>query len=306
MIKKLSLLFLIIFLLALPVEAQEPEKVSAVEVDIWPEFDSPDVLVIYRIALSADTSLPADVSIRIPISAGMPNAVAARQPDGSLGNLVYEQEPDGEWSLLSFTTTSAEIQVEYYDPNLEINGKSRHFEYEWSGFQAADTLFVQVQKPIGVTEMQISPTLGDGVQGNDGLIYYTANVGSLDIGQTFTISLDYIKETEGLSITALGLQSSQPLVSTMTTEFTTQDILPWALGILGVGLLVGGLVWFFMSGRHVNESKTQRGSRRSQKPRPVESTDESGFIYCHQCGKRAQKSDRFCRACGTALRKNGQ
>lgn len=303
MVKKLLLFILLVIVFSYPVKAQEPERFSKVEVDIWPEFDDPGVLVIYRIVLPADTSLPADISMPIPISASPPNAVAALQPDGALINLVFEEEPDGEWSRLNFTTTSPEFQVEYYDPGLEIDGKARHFEYNWPGSHAVDTFYVQVQRPVGVSEMRLSPNLGNGVQGNDGLIYYTADVGSLNTGQAFTISLDYVKETDGLSITALGLQSSQPINSPMSSEITWQDAIPWVLGGLGVGLLVGGLIWFWQSGRQIEKQDTRKANQRRKKPAAMENTDESGYIYCHQCGKRAQSNDRFCRACGTALRK---
>jgi hypothetical protein len=292
MTKKIIFLLIFILLIPLAVQAQDVGRFASVEIEIWSEYDQPAVLVIYRLVLPPETSLPADVSLRIPSAAGVPNAVASRQADGTLVNLTFEQQPAGEWSQLNFATTSPEIQVEYYDPTLIKDGETRHYEYQWPGDHSVDMLFVRVQQPFGVTNMQISPNLGEGVLGNDGLVYYTADVGSLDVGQSFKIDLDYIKESEGLSMSSLKVQSSAPIA------------LPWMLGTLGVVLLVVVAIWYWQSGKQDKiQQKTRRTRRKRVKP-PVVSQEDSDHIYCHQCGKRAQSGDRFCRACGKELRIN--
>ena len=86
MYKKLSIFFLSLVFLFVPVltRAQQDIPFSSVEVDLWPEFDRPTMLVIYHITLPAQAKLPAPMSLRIPASVGTPNAVAAKQPDGAL------------------------------------------------------------------------------------------------------------------------------------------------------------------------------------------------------------------------------
>ena len=66
--KFLVLLCLAILVLFPPLkaQAQEPVRFSEVEVSLWPEYDRPTVLVIYRITLSADTTLPVNLSVQIP------------------------------------------------------------------------------------------------------------------------------------------------------------------------------------------------------------------------------------------------
>ena len=121
---------LVLFLLPLKVIAQAQEEInlSTVKVDLWPEFDQPQMLVIYHVALAADTSLPAQVTLRIPDHVGEPNAVAVRQPNGGLFNVNYTRQVSGGWSLISFTATTAEMQIEYYD-DLEREGSTRFFAY---------------------------------------------------------------------------------------------------------------------------------------------------------------------------------
>jgi len=304
MTKKIIFLLIFILLIPLAVQAQDVGRFASVEIEIWSEYDQPAVLVIYRLVLPPDTSLPADISLHIPSAAGVPNAVASRQADGTLVNLTYEQQSAGDWSLLNFATTSPEIQVEYYDPTLIKDGETRHFEYQWPGDHSVDMLFVRVQQPFGVTNMQISPNLGEGVLGNDGLVYYTADVGSMDVGQSFKIELDYIKESEGLSMSSLKVQSSAPIATSMQAQITWKDVLPWILGALGVVLLVVAAIWYWQSGKQDKIQQKTRRTRRKRVKTPVVSQEDSDHIYCHQCGKRAQSGDRFCRACGKELRIN--
>ena len=121
--------FLLIFTLLIPsgVHAQSSLTLSSLEIQIWPEYDKPSVLVIYGVTLSAATTFPTTVSMRIPVSAGNPNAVAVRQADGSLYTIEATRQIAGEWAVINFTATSPEIQLEYYDPGLTKEGTSRNY-----------------------------------------------------------------------------------------------------------------------------------------------------------------------------------
>lgn len=281
------------------VGAQGDLKLSVLEIDIWPEYDRPSVLVIYHITLPAGTPLPVDLTLRIPDSAGEPNAVAVRQVDGGLFTVAYDRQVSGEWSLINFAATMPEIQVEYYDPGLVKQGTERHFEYHWPGDYAVDSLSIVVQEPVGVTEMRISPASDNRSAGPDGLMYYNKLVGSLAAGQTFKINIDYQKTSDSLSAESLKVEPSAPVTGTTSVSRNLKVALPWMLGFLGVILVVGGAWWYWQSGREKDRSRTRRkrGSSASREP-PV----SEGHVYCHQCGKRAAPGDQYCRACGTQLR----
>jgi hypothetical protein len=308
MLKRLfTLLAALVVLVPVAVYAQAPITLTSAEVDLWPEYDRPDMLVIYHFALPSSVSLPYAMTIRIPAAVGDPSAVAALQPDGSLFNIPFTLHVNGEWSLIDFRATTPEVQIEYYDPGLQKTGDNRHFVYNWPGDYAVSSLVVQVQQPVDATDMQISPNLGASHQGDYGLVYYTAQEGAMKAGQSFTITIDYKKSTDKLSSSIVQIQSSAPLNSTPASRFTWTSLLPWVLGLLGVLLIVGGGVWYWLSGREKNASVARRTRRRAA---PVEANaatidSDEGFIYCHNCGKRANPGDRFCRTCGTALRSGG-
>ncbi|OGN93019.1 MAG: hypothetical protein A2Z71_11820 [Chloroflexi bacterium RBG_13_50_21] len=299
----LPLLVILSILLPIRVHAQNPLSLSSMVIEIWPEYDKPSVLVIYQMTLSSSTSYPATMSVRIPASAGEPNAVAERQSDGSLYTITYTRQVDGEWATINFTTTISEVQIEYYDQGLSKDGNARHYQYIWSGDYAIAQLTIQVQQPSGATDMRIAPSLGAGVAGTDNLTYFTQDVGAITAGQNIQISIDYQKTTEGLSVDSLPLAPSAPIPQSTATDLNISTWLPWILGILGAGLIIGGIVWYWQTGRQRPAPQTRRSRSKARLNEPVvnSGTDEAE-VYCSQCGKRASPGDQFCRSCGTPIR----
>jgi hypothetical protein len=310
-----SLLMLAIMLSAFPALSQSTPRLSNLEIDLWPEYDHPSVLVIYHITLAPETTLPTELTFQIPAAAGAPNAVAVRQPDGQLFTIDYNTQINGDWELITFTATLPEIQVEYYDPGLKQDGSQKSFTYMWPGDYAVDKMLLQVQQPVGATNMQITPGPVSQVTGGDGMTYYTKEIGSTTQGQTFSIEIAYQKESSQLSVSTLEVQPSAPLSSNSTwlgnlravipwlfpESGSPYQVLPWILGILALVLIFGGGYWYWRTGREDSTPKRRRRSKGSTNNEDRTSL-ETGNIYCHQCGKRASPGDSFCRACGSKLR----
>jgi zinc-ribbon domain len=286
-------------------QAQGNVTLASAAVDLWPEYDRPNMLVIYHLTLSSQVSPPVELSVRIPSRVGDPHAVAVRQPDGALFSVVYEREVQGDWALITFTATSPDVQLEYYDPDLIQQDSARHYEFQWPGDYAVDSLVVSIQQPIGATDMRISPGMGNGQARQDGLVYYTAEVGALQAGEDFSVTMDYQKTSDELSASSLTVEPSAPITDSTAGRMSIMQALPWALGVLGLVLILGGGIWYWQSGRQTPSQESQRRRRKTPPPVSVVSTKEQAegeFIYCHQCGKRASPNDRFCRVCGARLR----
>ena len=299
----LPLLVILSLLLPLTAQAQSPISLSAMMIEIWPEYDKPSVLVIYQMTFSPATSYPATVSIRIPTTAGEPNAVAERQADGTLYSITYTRQVDGEWATITFTTSATDIQVEYYDAGLTKTGTARHYQYVWPGDYAITQLTIQVQQPTGATDMRIAPSLGAGVVGGDNLTYYTEDIGAIKAGQNIQITIDYQKTNDALSAENLPIQPSAAIPQSTANDLNISNWLPLILGILGAGLIIGGIVWYWQTGRQrpVPQIRRRRSRAASQEAVGSSVTDNSE-IYCSQCGKRASPGDQFCRSCGTPIR----
>lgn len=308
MLKRLLPLLLTLVLLApafTPVAAQVqiPISLDKVEIDLWPEYDNPGVLVIFRLTLSPLTVLPTDISIRIPTAVGKPFAVAGRQADGSLFNIPYTPQVSGAWTSINFTPDVSELQIEYYDPSLQIEGQHRQFTFLWPGDYTVGDLSMQIQQPFDASAMVISPSFGAGIIGGDGLTYYNRDVGKLNAGQTFEIALDYDKASNTFTAQTMSVQPSGDIPEDESGSFqVSQSTLLILAGLLGAALIVGGVVWYLRSGQQtrVSASRHRHAPAAARQSQPSQAAE--GDIYCHKCGKRAQSGDRFCRSCGTELR----
>lgn len=293
------LLFVLLFTMAGSAQAQAAVEFETMMAMLWPEYDRPAMLVIYRIALSADTKLPAQIDLRIPKAAGEPYNVAVEEDDGQLYTLNYTSAEDGDWLVLSITTPNPKIQVEYYDPGLIKTDDRRDYEFRWAGDVLIKNLTVQVQQPKTASDLQVAPDMGTWDTGPDGLQYYTEDVGSVPAGTPLSLKLNYIKSDDTLSVPdQASLEPSQP-IGPSTSQLRIQEALPYIIGGIGLALIIGGGLWFWL----ISRKRQTEPSRARHNSSARSNTAEEGEIYCHQCGKRASKDDVFCRTCGTRLRR---
>jgi hypothetical protein len=282
-----------------PVFAQSPIVLSSLQVQLWPEYDQPSMLVIYDFQLAPGTALPVSVPIRFPKEANL-MAVAmhdpAQGPDGALLIADYtESGADNSWqSILVQVERPTMYRVEYYQP-LQRAGQTRDFRFEWPGNIAVQNLGISLRMPSDATGVATTPTLQRGR--SDTLAgYLESTFGDLDADEAITLDIRYARPSEALTAPQQGLQPTQPLDSSTPGRVMISNYIPYFLGALGVILIGGGAFYFWQTSRgSVSRQPRHRGGRQ----RPLRPADE---IYCHECGTRAQAGDRFCRVCGARLR----
>ena len=289
---------------AQPAQAQSEVIIENMDIGIWPEYDRPDVLIIYRITLSPDVALPVQMNVRIPAEAGTPYNLAMKDMDGMLYNLAYTTQEENDWLRVIFTAPSAEIQLEYYDPRLTKSDASRGFEYVWPGDFAVNNMVLSIQQPVNATDMQILPDFGAGTLMEDGLTYYTNTIGRVPAGTPVTIRFSYNKADDQLSFGSQAVQPVQAASGGAAGRTSAEDILPWVFGGLGILLVAGGLFWFLVT-RNQTAAVAQGGKRHRRSSRavpPSSSVENTAAVYCSQCGRKAAPGDLFCRSCGSRLR----
>ncbi len=263
-------------------------------IEIWPEYDQPGVLVIYRGKLSSTEALPAEVTFQIPVEAGQPNAVAIRNEQGQLMSVQFERIVRGDLAEISFLSPAREIQFEYYDPGLERDGKSRSYRFVWLDGHLVQSAYVQVQQPQGAYEMSIIPELEDVFEGSDGFVYYFDNVQLLDPG-VFTLQLNYQKENEALSVTNASEQSSTPPIEPESIlSARGRDLAPWVLGGIGILMIGTGLFLYW-------RSEKGGSSVHLRKALNIGGNSAKKALYCPKCGSKTRKNDLYCRECGHKL-----
>jgi len=316
----LLLVCLTLLVSPLPARAQATPTLAELEIDFWPEYDQPAMLVIYRGTLAADAPLPASLTFAIPAKYGPPLAVAFTDTQGQLLNLDYTTTTAGDRLLIAFEAPARKFQFEYYDTGLDLTAPTRRYAFSGAVTYPVQTLLLKVQQPTGAGRLTAQPALDQQALAEDGLMYFSGARANLAANEAIAVELSYTKNDDTLSI-----NSPPPLVATPqlpsaaepTPLATTTTWIAVAAAIVGV-LLVGGGVALFVrtrSERTQSAGDVPHARRRTKRPRrpaptsPASSPAGTGqgqaapVAFCHECGLSLQTGDQFCRNCGTKVRR---
>lgn len=321
------LLLTLIMLLALGVKAQAlSPKLKELTVSLWPEYDRPEVLVIYRAQLSADTSLPTPVTFRLPGYIEDMNAVAVEE-DGRLINvnpdtIKLQHEGDDLW--LTFSATSPNLHIEYYDPViLTKQNQGRQLAYNFLSPYDIEMTNFEVQRPFAAEGFALTPEPIRTFTGQDNLRYSTIEVANLVAEETFELSATYQRQNDELSVQALrGNAPGQPVVITEPSVPLNSNNLDLGYILMGVGLVLllgtGGYWWLKQRDMETGlRSRPPRTKVRRPKKSPVRrrmaqqrpsspATEEppvrADSTFCYQCGTTLYPDAHFCHLCGAKRR----
>lgn len=278
---------------------QAAVRAMDITVSLWPEYDKPAMLVIYRITLPADTAFPVTLTVRIPKRVGRPFAVAtAASPQDTLVNAAYDYTPtEAEWAEVTLQTQQPYVQVEYYD-NLQKQGDERAYTFIWPGDLSTDHFVVEFLPPWNASTPIFEPSLESQGAGPMGLPVYGRDFGPIEAGQTFTLTVRYTKPDDVLTVehmqqvapNAAPLTPVAPPSSGTPMSARWPTWLPWVLtgiGVMLVGLGLGFALW-----------ERRRGM---PKPQPRAKPTKARVRYCPQCGTQALPNARYCHHCGAPL-----
>lgn len=270
----------------LMVPGQAAIVLSSLEIDLWPEYDRPGVLVIYRASIAPGSSLPATLSFRVPAAAGAPTAVAELRASGELATLEYERRVDGDVAIIEFTATRSRIQLEYYDPRIERDDATRSFTFTWPGDYEVGAFSVSAQQPDLARNLTIDPPATREERGPDGLLYRTVTRSGVGAGEVVDIVVSYEKVAAQLSVETM--LPAEPTSAGGSATDADVGASYRALAVGGALALAAGLalVLAVRSRRRGTNTMAAGGSSR----------------FCTQCGATAAPGDRFCHRCGAAIR----
>ena len=295
--------FILLFIFGMAVlpfsaQAQAAIKFSTLQVQLWPEYDKPSMLVICEFKLADGSPLPVDVPFRIPKNGNL--AAVASLSNGKLMTATYDgPTTEGNWQTVKVKVdTATTYHIEYYAP-ISLIGTERQYSYLWPGDTPVNDFSISVWPTADTTQITTHPTLSQ-VSNADG-ISWKKDLGTFPANQQFTLKVIYTRNSGTLTATSSqpGVQSSQPLGSNTLGSAMSMfgNGLPYFLGGLGLVVLGGAIVYVWQSVRGEGRGKPRR--RHS----PRSETEGDSEVYCHQCGTRAHKGDWFCRVCGTKLRR---
>ena len=261
-------------------------------IDLWPEYDRPGVLVIYRASIAPGVALPAPVTFQIPAAAGSPTAVAERQTNGQLVTLPFERRVEGDTAFIELTASRPVVQMEYYDPALERDGALHRFTFTWSSDHQVGALSVSAQQPDLAQNLTTTPPATSRAPGIDGLMYHTISLAAMKAGESVAVQLSYEKVSDQLSTeTMLAAEPipSAPVAGSGGGTSATQIVVSVIAALMVVAMVAAAGVL-----------RSRRRLPRSGGLAPDAAAGTARF--CTQCGEEGGPNDRFCARCGASLR----
>ncbi len=303
------LIALILVISASPALAQTVPALSAMEIELWPEYDKPSVLVIFRGTVAPNVQLPVTLTFEIP-SKFTPLAVAYRDPQGLLYDLKYTTTAGANTTAITFSVPTTAFQFEYYDTTLDTTTPSRKFNFAWRTPYLIQALNLVVQQPVNASNLVTTPKTESGV-GVDGLTYFKQSRSNVSANESITVDLAYTKNDSILTASTVKPPAAEPvsIATPAASSSNNQTLIITIIAALAVVVVFGGVVWYVRANNESAASPESAPPRRKEKghpPRPKEvNPTKSGTsaAFCHQCGEPAAPDDNFCRKCGTQIRR---
>lgn len=277
-------------------QAGEPSTdpgLAALNVDIWPEFDDPRVLVIYDGALAEGVETPRQFSFVVPAGAQvhMAGGIAA---DGGHVHAEFDtlMREDGLMEV-SYTLQVPRVYMEfYYDPFT--GGDQRSFTYPVVSPFDIDSLMVRVQQPLRAEAFELEPAATDTLVDNRGLSYGVVRFAGLS-GETVTpIKVAYRKADREPSVSSQEAPGpTQEGQSAESSPARWSRLRSWVLGTLAAA--------FFAVGVYKTTVKPRRGGA-AEAGTTARAGSSPGGKFCPECGHPVAASHNYCGECGRPLR----
>lgn len=292
-------------LAAHPVKAQVVEpQLSTWDVQIWPEYDQPAVLVIESGALSDATIFPFQVRSPLPPGATV-HAVAYPGAAGNLLALPWSVESDAAGQVVVFDVDQPRFVIEYY-ADILTPPPSRGFELPLITPYTVQQASLTLRQPARASDLLVTPAMNAAGPDSLGNPTYTLDLGALDAGASVPVQVSYSKADDEPSVVNQPASAAPASVGSPNDDGQNWWLL--AGGIV-VGLLAGvGVLYLLQRRRSVNTSRQARRRNVRQKgSSPVRQPEETATTgpankFCVQCGRKFEVNDKFCRNCGAQRR----
>lgn len=296
-----------------PSSSGDTPTISELEIAIWPEFDRPEVLVIYRGVFAPDTVLPVPVEIRIPADAGQPTAVAYVDEAGQRFNQEYTTRVEGDVLVVSFDLGTLGFQLEYYHALPIDSAGQRLYTYAYTADYGITALNLEFQVPSSAEGFLLDPAADSAAREADGLTYHLVEAGQVAQGETQSWTFLYQKDNSDLTASAFTSpgESTPPALAAAASGDNSAVLifLVAFVALVGVGT---GAFWLGRRAEPIPQTapppgrqSKRRGSgqisgseRQPASPSPSPRQEKR---FCHKCGVPLRPDSDFCHSCGAAV-----
>jgi hypothetical protein len=276
-------------------------QIEILDVQLLPEYEENSILVIWKMDLSGDTTLPRELMVKIPARAKI-RSISSIEEDESPAPLDTEWEAItiGKWQNVRLTTTSHKVHIEYLDPNLIKDDNQRKYEFNWVSIYAVKTLSINVYQPTGINEMITFPSLLPESDETSPIPQYSGQFEEVSTNEIVTFTLSYSREENNPYYPKLDVLPAMPIDETTTGRSASPwNVILWLLAVAVSILVMVGLSFYW-----IRKNMLEKRERIYQGVGII--NPEKQVIYCHECGMHSQSGDSYCRNCGTPLHQSTQ
>lgn len=229
--------FLLFFITIIPVQVYCEDKVLKIgrmKVSVWPEYDTPGVLVVYEGRFADKDVFPAQITFIFPKGVTKLTDACSLSPKGQHFCQIYDIEKKGDYNQVSMNMPYGNFFIDFqYDPFK--GGKDKSFEYVIQSKYEIMNLEVNIQQPLRSSNFSIAPASSNQTKDSD-FNQYHYSMKDISANQEVRFKINYIKEDNNPSIDIKFGGMSKP-------DTTNRDIAILAAGVI---IIVGFGVYRFL------------------------------------------------------------
>jgi len=228
-LKSIKLFFTLVILLSLVFSTKtafaETAKLEVIKmnINVMPEYDNPDILIIYSVDLKNTSDYPysGEFVWNLPKGSNKYTVVDRSKGDNHVEPTVKHGEKNDQiiWKFTSPLQPgeTKPVQIEYYYNNLQGN-PDKTFVYEYIPEYPVTQAEVEVLQPKKASNMVVTPDFGQAQPGPDGFSVFKKEFNNLKPGTNVQIKASYTKSDPSPSVAPLSQQQGQGEQSTEQSQ----------------------------------------------------------------------------------------
>jgi hypothetical protein len=194
----LTFLLFFIFIIPAPLYGEEALKIGRMKVSVWPEYDTPGVLVVYEGRFANKDAFPAAITFLFPKGVNKLTDACSLSPKGQHFCQLYDVEKRENYNQVTMNLPYGDFFIDFqYSPFKR--GKDKFFEYVIQSRYDIMNLEVNIQQPLRSTNFSIQPAaLKQTMESEFNQYHYSMK--NIPAGQEVRFKINYIKQDNNPSV----------------------------------------------------------------------------------------------------------
>ena len=289
---------------------------ARLRLSIWPEYDDPRVLIMWRGEMAPRQAFPAHITLPLPKGAEIVGAGMISDQNELLLH-PYEVVPGDTQDNLQLNLPVPRFFLEFYYNPFPASGAEKRFTYTLPTPYPVEGLEVDIQQPLKATNFTLDPAPMEHLTDKQGFTYHQFAYHDIAPGQPQTFTISYIKTVPTPSVRK---QQPAPQRSRNVHPLSRNALVSLSI-LAGAIVIFAGWAWWVRGSlaRHVRDTSSAPQSTLTpsaflallqedvQLPETPGTTSDQTHTrvvnFCTQCGHKLLPDDRFCSGCGKPIKR---